>query len=250
VRSQILGLHSSLLILHSSLGTPMIRAALALVISLALAVAVRATDLPTGTWAANMDGNKGDLVIKSAKDGKATGSLLGTDFDGTWDGKALTFRIGKDVYEAHLVSEPGEKGQTKYTLTGTRATPTGPPNRAAGLIHYAKTGWYAQLSAETPAPTGEIKAEVRGVLVVDGTTAYVSVKRKVGSEVEETRVWVQASEGEWKLLKQTLPPLNGKEVVVTGSLAQTTTRNRDDTLPRGTLYFRGAFDIKAAPAPK
>lgn len=228
----------------------MTRVALALVASLALSAAVRAADLPTGTWAANLDGNKGELVIKEVKDGKVTGSFLGTDFSGTWEGKVLTFKNGKDVYEAHLVSEPGEKGLTKYTLTGTKATPTGPPNRAVGVVHYAKTGWYAQLSAEAPAAVGEIKAEVRGVLTVEASAVYVTVKRKVGSEVEETRVWVEATPDEWKSLKQTLAALGGKEVVVTGSLAQVTSRARDEVRPRGALYFRGPIDIKAANAPK
>src|SRR5687767_5852134 len=98
----------------------MIRVALALVASLAFAVAVRGADLPTGTWAANVDGNKGDLVIKETKDGKVTGILLGTDFTGAWREKTLTFELDGKRYEAHLVAEPGEKGQTKYTLTGTR----------------------------------------------------------------------------------------------------------------------------------
>ena len=57
---------------------------LALFVSFGLTVAVRAADLPTGSWAVNVDGNKGDLVIKEVKDGKVTGVLLGTDFTATW----------------------------------------------------------------------------------------------------------------------------------------------------------------------
>lgn len=226
----------------------MIRVALALVASLAFAVAVRAADLPAGTWAANVDGNKGDLVIKEVKDGKVTGVLLGTDFTGYWREKTLTFELGGLRYEAQLVSEPADKGQTKYTLTGTREENVRVQTRVQ--IHKVKTGWYAQLTADTPAPTGEIKAEVRGALVVEGNSAFVSVKRKVGTEVEETRIWVRATAEEWKALKPTLAPLNGKEVVVTGSLAQTTSRARDDVLPVGTLYFRDKFEIKLANAPK
>jgi hypothetical protein len=226
----------------------MIRVALALVASFALAGLVRAADLPTGTWAANVDGNKGNLVIKEVKGGQVTGVLLGTDFTGTWRDKTLVFELDGKRYEAQLVTEPGEKEQTKYTLTGTRVESVRVPSRVA--IHQVKTGWYAQLTADTPVPTGEIKVEVRGVLMVEATTAFVSVKRKVDAGVEETRVWVRATPDEWKALKATLPPLNGKEVVVTGSLAQTTSRARDDVLPIGALYFRGLFDIKAAPAPK
>ncbi len=215
------------------------RLALALVASLALTSAVRAADLPAGTWAANIDGTKGDLVVKDVKDGKFAGVLLGTDVAGTWNGKTITFLSGKDTYEAHLVSEPGEKGQTKYTLTGMRSQQVFNPSRAGtGFNHVAKIGWYAQLTAATPAPTGEIKAEVRGVLLQDGTNVYVSVKRKSGSDVEETRVWVYATEGEWKLMKQTPAQFDGKEVIVTGQLAllpieprQPDPRRRD-VLPR------------------
>lgn len=221
----------------------MIRVALAIAASLALSVAVRAADLPTGTWAVNVDGDKGDLVIKEVKDGKVSGVLLNTDFAGTWDGKELKFQNGKDIYEAQLVSEPGEKGLTKYTLTGTRSQRTNIPNRAQSIIHVVKTGgWYAQLSAEAPVSLGEIKAEVRGVLVLDGPNAYVSVKRKSGSAVEETRVWVYATEGEWKKLKQTLPALNGKEVTVTAALGQM--RGKDAPIPDGALYFLGRFEPK------
>src|SRR5437764_812623 len=99
----------------------MLRSTLALVASLALTSAVRAADLPTGTWAANIDGTKGELIIKETKNGKVTGSLLGTDFNGTWDGKtALAFEIFGASYEALLVSEPAEPGKTKYTLAGTQ----------------------------------------------------------------------------------------------------------------------------------
>ena len=230
----------------------MIRFALALVASLALAAAARAADLPAGTWAANVDGNKGDLVVKDVKDGKFTGVLLGTDVTGTWNGKTVTFLSGKETYEAHLVSEPGEKGQTKYTLTGMRSQQVPNVNRAniGGAIHVAKVGWYAQLTAETPAPTGEIKAEVRGVLVVEGTTAYVSVKRTTGSGMEETRVWVNATDDEWKKLQPTLAPLNGEDVVVTAALAQMRAKKDQGTIPNRALYFLGRFDIKLAKAPK
>src|SRR5215208_5593313 len=98
----------------------MIRFALALVASLALTVAARAADLPTGTWAVNVDGNKGDLVVKEVKAGQVTGVMLGTDFTGTWREKTLMFTVGEFRYEAQLVSEPGDAGKTKYTLTGTR----------------------------------------------------------------------------------------------------------------------------------
>src|SRR5436309_2271633 len=65
----------------------MTRFALALAASLALTVAARAADLPAGTWAANVDGNKGDLVIKEVKDEKVvTGSLLGVEVRGRVEG--------------------------------------------------------------------------------------------------------------------------------------------------------------------
>jgi len=226
----------------------MTRVALALAASLALTVAANATDLPTGTWAVNVDDNKGDLVIKGVKDGKVTGVLLGTDFTGTWNGKELRFESGGHVFDAQLVREPGEKGLTKYTLTGTRSTVLDVSNRARAGVHVVKAGgWYAQLSAEAPAPTGEIKAEFRGVLVVEGATAYVLVKRKLDSEVEETRVWVNATDGEWKKLAETLAPLNGKEVVVTAALGQAKSKkDGGGTVPSRGLYFVGKLDIKLA----
>ena len=70
------------------------------------------------------------------------------------------------------------------------------------------------------------------------------MKRKtVFDTVEETRVWVYASEGEWKGLKQTLPPLNGKEVIVTAPLAQMP-KGSHASIPEGALYFLGRFEPK------
>lgn len=226
----------------------MTRVALALA-ALALATVARAADLPTGTWAVNVDDNKGDLVIKDVKDGKVTGILLGTDFTGTWDGKELRFTSGGHTFDAQLVREPGEKGLTKYTLTGARSTVVLTPNRAGREVHVNKAGgWYAQLSIEAP-QFGEIKVEVRGVLVVEGTTAYVLVKRKIDTGVDETKVWVSATAEEWKQLTPTLTPLNGKEVVASAALGQV--RTKDSTAPgvpsRG-LYFAGKLDIKLATA--
>jgi hypothetical protein len=221
----------------------MTRVALALIATLAFVAAARAADLPTGTWAANVDGDTGELVIKSVKDGKVTGVLLGTDFTGTWDGKELRFTSGKYTFDAQLVREPGDKGLTKFTLTGGRTTVRDVATRAN--IHIVKAGgWYAQLSAEEP-KFGEIKAEVRGVLTVEGTTAYVAVRRKTDSGAEEVRVWVSATADEWKLLAPTLTPLSGKEVVVTAGLTQS--KAKDATAPgvpsRG-LYFVGKLDVK------
>jgi len=222
----------------------MIRFALALAVSFVVPVAVRAADLPIGSWTANVNSNKGELVIKTVKDKKVAGTLLGTDFTGTWDGKVLTFQLDGDTYEAQLVSELGEKGKTKFTLTGTRFQTREGINRAAPGVHVAKTGgWYAQISAETP--VGEIKAEIRGLLVQNGADVYVSVKHKGGSDEEETRIWVWKSEGEWKLLQYTLAPMYGKEVIVTGNIAQLPKGHRT-SIPEGALYFLGKFEIKLA----
>ena len=222
----------------------MIRVALALVASLALSVAVRGADLPTGTWAANIDGNKGDLVIKEVKDGKVTGILLGTDFTGGWNGKTLVFASGELRYEAHLVSEPGEKGQTKYTLTGTREENVRVPTRVA--IHKVKTGWYAQLSAVKPV-FGEIKATVRGVLTYDTNAAYVVVK--TDANAPELRIWFRPTEEQWKALQPTLKELNGKEVTVTGKLGQLG-KMGPGTPGEGALYFLDLPELKLANAPK
>jgi hypothetical protein len=222
----------------------MLRTAL-VALALAVAPAVRAADLPTGTWAVNVDGNKGDLVIKEVKGGKVTGVLIDTDFTGTWNGKELKFLIGDHTYEAQLVSEPGEKGKTKYTLTGARSQTTFSPNRAAPGIHVVKTGgWYAQLSAAAPA-LGEIKAEVRGVLTLtaNNTTAYITVARK--GEADEVRVWLWNTEAEWKANLKDLTALDGKEVIVTGKLSLYQ-KDAKFPIPGGALYVPGNFDIKAA----
>ena len=224
----------------------MTRFALALVASLAVAFGARAADLPTGTWAANFDGTTGDLVIKEVKDRKVTGVMLGTDFTGTWDGKTLTIRNGMVTYEAQLVSEPGDKGKTKYTLTGTREERMRVPERVA--FHIAKTGWYAQLTADAPSLTGAIKVEIRGVVVVKGAESHISVKRKSGSDVEETRVYFWASEGEWKKLQQTLAELDGKEVIVTGQVAQMP-KGTTTSIPENAIYLLKGFEIKPAAAP-
>lgn len=224
------------------------RLVLALAAVLGFALAVRAADLPPGTWAANVDGEKGDFVVTQVKDGKVTGSLLGTDFAGTWDGKTFLFKKGNDTYEAHLVSEPGEKGKVKYTLTGTRTNEVRNFTTRAGTVHVTKTGWYAQLTADAPAPTGFIRAEVRGVLVVDKRNAYVSVKREVGGTIEETQVALSANG--WKEVPASVAELDGKQVVVSGDLAQRVTNSREEGAPRVALHFRGKFDIKPATDPK
>ena len=145
-----------------------------------------------------------------------TATLLGTNVTGTWKDNVLKLNETAAILQARLVPEPIEKGRIKYTLVGTRTEVTFFPVEPHGGI--TETGWYAQLAADAPTLTGEIKAEVRGVLVHEKNSAYVLVTRKVGVTTEETRVWVDASE--WKMLKATLAPLDGKEVVATGSLAQ------------------------------
>jgi hypothetical protein len=218
----------------------MTRFALALVVSLALTVGARAADLPTGTWAVNVDGNKGDLVIKEVKDGRTvTGVLLGTDFTGGWNGKTLVFAVNELRYEAHLVTEPDENGKTKYTLTGTRTETKRVDTRVA--IHRTTTGWYAQMSAVAP-KYGEIRATVRGVLTTEVNTAYVSVKPDANTP--ELRVWFRATDDQWNALRNTLKELNGKEVVVTGKLGQPT--KPAVNAGAGALYFLDLPEIKPA----
>lgn len=221
---------------------------LALAVSLALTGAARAVDLPTGKWTVNLAGSKGEMVITEvAKDGTVKARHFGADLTGTWKNGVLTLNDTAATLEARLVSEPveKEKGKIKYTLTGTYTQVSffevDPPANG-------KFGWYAQIVADAPpppVPLGTIKAEIRGVLVQDGTNVYVSVKHKSGSGVEETRVWVWKSEGEWKVLQHTLAPLYGKEVIVTGQLAQLP-KGHMTSIPEGAMYFLGKFDIKLA----
>lgn len=221
----------------------MIRFALALVASLALTVAVRAADLPTGTWAVNVDGNKGDLVISAVKEGKVSGSLLNTDITGTWNGKELRFESGNFTFEAQLVSEPGENGKVKYTLTGSRLTIRDVSTRAAPGIHVIKAGgWYAQITAEVP-KYGEIKATVRGVLTTEATTAYVTVK--TDANAAEVRVWFRATDDQWNALRTTLKELHGKEVIVTGKIGSPA--KPAVSAGAGAIYFLDLPEIKAAP---
>jgi hypothetical protein len=226
------------------------RSALAVVV-LVLSVAVaRAAELPAGTWAVNVDGKKGKLVIgEVGKDRKVKLSLNGTDLVGVWENDTLTFNDGDGAsFEAHLVSEQlpkGGKDRLKYTLTGTRhdvgvEAPPGGKGR--------KSGWYAQILAEAPVVTGEIKAEVRGVLVYEAPTAYVSVKRKTPAGVEEARIWVHATEDEWKLLNGKLLELNGKEVIVVAPMSQM--RGATGSIPDGAMYFLGPFEPRLANVPK
>src|SRR5262245_18839789 len=86
-----------------------------------LTASAGAADLPIGTWAANTDGTKCDLVIKEVTEGGTVkGTLAGAEFVGKWNGRSLTFAFDNVAsYEGHLITEPAENGQTKYTLTGT-----------------------------------------------------------------------------------------------------------------------------------
>jgi hypothetical protein len=213
---------------------------------LALGASARAADLPTGTWSVNVNGTKGELVIAEVgKDGKVKAKLLGTDVTGTWKGGVLRLNETAAVLEGRLVSEPGEKGKTKYTLTGTRTQvtlfPTDPDE------YESRTGWYAQLTAETPVATDRIKAEVRGRLVCKDTTeAYVRVYRDEGFGLEEEiRIYFRLSEGEWKYWKDVLPKLDGQTVTITGALGQIPKRVKT-SIPEGALYFERGFVIKTA----
>jgi hypothetical protein len=227
----------------------MIRFAFALGTALALTALASAADLPTGTWLVNADSKKGKLIISEVgKDNKVKLNFFGTDLVGVWDDGALTFKDGDASYEAHLVSEPyGKSGRDRlmYTLTGTRQDigVEAPPGGKA-----RKSGWYARIIAEAPVITGEIKAEVRGVLVYEEPTAYVSVKRKTPTGVEEVRIYVHATEDERKLLRGKLLELNGKEVIVVAPIAQM--RGPSPTVPDAALYFLGAFEPRLANVPK
>jgi hypothetical protein len=214
---------------------------LAFVLALAFATSTAAADLPTGTWAANLDGTKCELAIHSVKDGKVAGVFNGTDFTGAWNGKALTFESGGALHEAHLIAEDAEKGKVKYTLTGTRAVALNIPNRAMNVVHVTKTGWYAQLTADAPA-RGEIRATVRGKLVLEERTAYIVVKGDDG----ETRVWFRPAANDWAALRMNLKNLSDREVVATGKLAQLGKVGPGQP-SEGALYFAENPTVELAP---
>lgn len=213
---------------------------LALVLALAFATSAVAADLPTGTWAANLDGTKCELTISAVKDGKVTGVFNGTDFTGTWNGKALAFESGGALHEAHLIAEDAEKGKVKYTLTGTRAVALNIPNRATGGVHVTRTGWYAQITADAPA-RGEIRATVRGKLVLGENAAYIVVKSDAG----ETRVWFRPAANDWAALRMNLKNLSDREVTTIGKLAQLA--KADGPIPQGALYFAENPTVELAP---
>ncbi len=217
----------------------MLRAILALVASLVLSLSVRAADLPTGTWAVNLDGKKGELLVTQIKDGKVTGALLGTDFTGgTWNGKELRFLSGNYTFEAQLVNEPGDDGKTKYTLTGSRLSVLDFPNRARAGVHVVKAGgWYAQITAKPPA-FGEIRATVRGVLTLEADAAYVTVKPT--ADAPELRVWVRPAADQWAAFRMTFKNLSDREVIATGKIGPSA--KAGDT----ALYFLDVPDIKDA----
>jgi hypothetical protein len=224
---------------------------LAFVAVLLLAAPVAsAADLPTGTWSVNVNGKKGELVIKKVGEDKTVKlTLLGVDCDGAWDGGVLTFRDvhrsegGTAEYDARLVSEPAEKGQTKYTLVGTRTAAGNPPPPGLGP---PKAGWYAQITAK---PVGQIKAEVKGVLVGKDATPYVSVKRDNSfGEEEETRVYFWLNEGEGKEWSRVLRERDGETVTVTGELGQFP-KGSNTSSPEGAMYFLQGFEIKTATGP-
>ena len=224
----------------------MLRIVFAALVLVATAPA-RAADLPAGVWTANLRGSKGDLTVSEVKDGTLKMKFGDTEISARWDGKVLTFHHQFAVYEGCLLSEPGENGKTKYTLTGLAKESKFPeaPNRAGDLAPPAKIlgGWLATL---TVAP-GEIKAEVRGILVYESYgKAYVDVKRK--GETADMRIWVYAADHEWQKFKESLPKLNGKEVIVTATLAKL--NGKDHYIPEGALIFLGKFEPKLANPPK
>ena len=73
--------------------------------------------------------------------------LLGADAIGTWKDGVLILNESATVLEGRLVTEPAEKGKIKYTLTGTRTI-----DSAFLPEPTPKSGWYAQIVAEPPAP--------------------------------------------------------------------------------------------------
>jgi hypothetical protein len=222
---------------------------LALLTTLVVPLAARsasAADLPAGTWKVNVAGKTGELVItKIAADGTVTGKLLGRDIIAHWDGEVFTLTDLLDKVEGCLISEPDGKGKTKYTLAGVRHQTS--PIQMNAPPPVKRTGWYAQITIDTPAPAGQIKVEVKGTIVCkDTTSAYVSVKQPdaFGRE-EETRVYFWLSEGEWKYWRDVLPKLNGQAVTVTGAVTQLP-KGHQTSIPEGAIYFRGGFTIKTA----
>jgi hypothetical protein len=229
------------------------RFALGLASLFVLAALASAADLPTGTWAVNLDNQKGEFTVSAVKDGKFTGVFLGTDVSGTWDGKQLAFLKAGETFEAFLLNEPGDKGKVKYTLTGVRSREVRDFTTRAGTTHVVKLGWYAQLTADAPVPTGELTATVRGVLTVEKASASILVKRKIGSAIDEVKIALVPAD--WNAVKERLAALNGQEVIVTGTLqAVPVFRNvpfglpapADRAPPDSGLSVVGTFDIKPA----
>jgi RNA polymerase sigma factor (sigma-70 family) len=144
------------------------------------------------------------------------------------------------------IAELGEKGSPMRLPPGKHVVVIGPTT--SQVLQFPAGVKPVTVTIEMPGeqqPKGAgaapranlIQAQVRGTLRFDGSkglSAYVSVMQ--GPQKEETRVWFWMSEGEWKLWRDRMPKLNGKEVVVTGYLAQVP-EGTGTALPARALYF-------------
>jgi hypothetical protein len=225
----------------------MYRFLLAAILVLAATCAV-ATDLPTGKWLVNVNSTKGELVVSEiSKDGKVQAKLLGVDVTGTWKNGVLTLNEAPTtVLVGRLVTEE-VKGRTKYTLTGFRKEIN---FFRVGEETEVTTGWYATVFLPTPPPQGEIKVEVKGILVCPQdkplADAHISVKQKNSfGDIEETRIYFYLSEGEWKGRRDDYLRLNGESVTVTGTITQMP-KGTSTSIPENALYFQRGYELKTA----
>lgn len=107
-------------------------------------------EYPARTWKLNGNGFEGELIIKSAEDGKVEGTIYGQTIVGIFDEetKRLNFVRLQDpkdptsfqAWKGYLFQNAAGKEIT-YTLAGT-IQPFGAPGMHQGMM---EPGWFAQL---------------------------------------------------------------------------------------------------------
>jgi hypothetical protein len=115
---------------------------------------------------------------------------------------------------------------------------------AAALVLAMSSGRGDEPAPQADTKADGIKAEVRGTLRFESGRGYFIAVRPAKKTEREMRVWLWISEN--KALVRKLQGLDGKEVLVTGKLAQLPEGHHASVPPLGLYMSR--FEIKEASA--